>query len=303
MLNDMETTSSGCDTAVLAGNESAVKVIDFRFRPHTPETIEGMLSTKNIFKEMLAHYRFADRAYARPLEDIVGEMDALGVVKGVITSRDAETTFGAPSGNKSVAEMVRRFPDRFIGFAGLDPHKGMAAVDELTRMVLDHGMKGAATDPYLACIPASHARYYPIYTKCCELGIPVVITTGPATLVPGAVMDDGHPRHIDRVARDFPGLKIVISHGCYPWVAEAVMVVHRNPNVFMDISEYEELPLSEAYIQAANTLIGDKLLFASAHPFLDYKGQIELYKRLPFTRTVREDILHNNAARLLGLDA
>jgi hypothetical protein len=283
--------------------KDSLKVIDFRFRPHTPETIEGMLSPGNIFKDMFAHFRFADRAYSQSLEAIVADMDALGVEWGVVTSRDAETTYGAPSGNKGVTEMISRFPNKFIGFAGLDPHKGMAAVDELKRMVLDHGMKGAATDPYLARIPASHARYYPLYAKCCELGIPVVITTGPGTLVPGAEMDDGHPRHIDRVARDFPELKIVISHGCYPWVGDAVMVVHRNANVYMDLSEYEEQPFSEGYIQAANTLVGDKLLFASAHPFLDYKKQIELYKRLPFTESVRADILHNNAARLLGLDA
>jgi len=280
-----------------------VKVIDFRFRPNTPDAIEGMLSPANIFSGMFRHFRFAERAYALTLETIVGEMDALGVEKGVITSRDAETTYGAPSGNKSVAEMVRRFPDKFIGMAGLDPHKGMDAVDELTRMVQEHGMRGAATDPCLARIPASHARYYPIYAKCCELSVPVVITTGPSTLVPGSEMDDAHPRHIDRVARDFPALKIVVSHGCYPWVSEAVMVVQRHANVYMDLSEYEEQPHSEGYIQAANGLIGDKLLFASAHPFMDYKGQIDLYKRLPFTDAVRADILYNNAARLLGLAA
>lgn len=276
-------------------------IIDFRFRPHTPETIDGMLSSKNIFKDMFSLFRYADRAYSQSLDDIVVDMQKHDVTKGVITSRDAETTYGAPSGNGGVAEMVRRYPDMFIGFAGLDPHKGMGAVEELKRRVQDDGFKGAATDPYLARIPASHAKYYPIYSKCCELDIPVVITTGPATLVPGAVIEDGHPRHIDRVACDFPELKIVISHGCYPWVDEAIMVVHRNANVFMDISEYEEQPFSEGYIKAANTLIGNKLLFASAHPFMDYKGQIERYKQLPFADSVRADIFYNNAARLLGL--
>uniref|UniRef100_A0A7C3WD36 Amidohydrolase n=1 Tax=Fundidesulfovibrio putealis TaxID=270496 RepID=A0A7C3WD36_9BACT len=280
-----------------------MKIIDFRFRPHTPEAITGMLDQKNIFRNMFEYFRFKDRAYSLPLEAIVEEMDALGVDKGVITSRDAETTYGAPSGNPGVAEMTRRFPDKFIGIAGLDPHKGMGAIEELKRMTGDHGMRGAATDPCLARIPASHALYYPIYAKCCELGLPVVITTGPNTLVPGTEMDHAHPRHIDRVARDFPGLKIVISHGCYPWVAEAVMMVQRNANVYMDISEYEEMPLAEGYIQAANALIPDKLLFASAHPFMDYKGQIALYKRLPFTREALQAVMYSNAARLLGLAA
>ncbi len=29
--------------------------------------------------------------------------------------------------------------------------------------------------------------------------------------------------------------------------------------------------MSEAYIQAANTMISDKILYASAHPFVDFK--------------------------------
>lgn len=79
------------------------------------------------------------------------------------------------------------------------------------------------------------------------------------------------------------------------------MTVHRNRNVYMDLAEYEEQPFSEGYIQAANSLIGDKLLFASAAPFMDFQEQIALYKRLPFTPGVRENVMYNNAARLLGL--
>ena len=279
-----------------------MKVIDFRFRPNTPDAVNGMLAHP-VFGDMFTLFKYADRAYAQSLEDIVQDMDAHGVVKGVITSRDAETTYGLASGNPGVLAITRRFPDRFIGFAGLDPHKGMAAVRELKSMVLEHGMRGAATDPYLARIPADHARYYPIYSACCELDVPVVITTGPGTLVRGAVMEDGHPRHIDRVAADFPDLKIVISHGAYPWVDEAIMVVHRNRNVYMDLSEYENSPFSEGYIKAANTLIGDKILFASAAPFLDFRGQLEVYRLLPFTDEARANIMFNNAARLLGLNA
>lgn len=281
--------------------EHTVKIIDFRFRPSTPEAVKGMLSNK-VFADMFAFFHYADRARPQSIEEIVRDMDVQGVVKGVVTGRDAETTYSLTSGNPGIVALLQRYPDRFIGFAGLDPHKGMACIEELKRMVGDHGMRGAATDPYLARIPADHAKYYPIYAKCCELDIPVVITTGPGTLVRNAVMDDAHPRHIDRVACDFPDLKIVISHGCYPWVQDAIMVVHRNRNVYMDLAEYEEAPFAEGYIRAADTLIGDKLLFASAAPFMDFKEQIALYKRLPFTPETLENVMYANAARLLGLN-
>lgn len=278
-----------------------MNAIDFRFRPNTHDAVKGMLNNK-VFGAMFEFFKYAERANPQPLEDIVRDLAANNVLKGVVTSRDAETTYGLGSGDQGVLSLMEQYPDRFIGFAGVDPHKGMAALSQLQHMVVDKGMRGAATDPYLARIPADHARYYPVYAKCCELNIPVVITTGPATLVQGAVMDDAHPRHIDRVACDFPDLKIVISHGCYPWVNEVIMVVHRHRNVFMELSEYEESPFSEGYVQAANTLIGDKILFASAAPFMDFKAQIALYKRLAFTPEVLENIMYNNAARLLGLN-
>ena len=196
---------------------------------------------------------------------------------------------------------MRADPHKFYGRAGLDPHKGMQAIDELSRMVNEFGMKGASVDPYLAKLPADHRKFYPIYAKCGEFDIPVVISTGMATLVDGADPEHCHPRYIDAVARDFPKLKIVVSHGCYPWVNEIIMVVQRNRNVYLELTGYVKSPFSEDYIQAANTMIGDKVIFASAHPFLDFKGQIALYRKLPFSPQALENIFYNNAAKLLGL--
>ena len=285
---------------MLAGRLIFMKIIDFRFRPSTPEAVNGMLNHK-VFGGMFNLYNYAARAKPEPIEKIIEDMNKQGVVKGVVTGRDAETTYGMCSSNKGILDLMNKYPDTFIGFAGLDPHKGMNASADLTALVTSYGMQGAAIDPYLAKLPASHARYYPLYAKCCELDVPMVITTGPATLVQGAVMDDVHPRHIDRVAADFPELKIVISHGCYPWVNEAIMTVHRNRNVYMELAEYEEEPFAEGYIKAANKLIGDKILFASAAPFMDFQEQIALYKRLPFEPTALANIMFNNAAKLLGL--
>ena len=159
---------------------------------------------------------------------------------------------------------------------------------EVKQRVEEDGMRGAAIDPYLAKIPTDHAKYYPIYAKCVELNIPIVITTGPATLVRGACMEDASPAHIDRVTCDFPDLKIIISHGGYPYVNEAIMVVERNANVYMDLAEYEEQPFAEKYIEAANKFLSDKILFASAAPFMDFEEQIALYERLPFKSDVRK---------------
>ena len=276
-----------------------MKVIDFRFRPNTPETISGIQNSK-MFKGLCESIDFS-KMKPQSLDEVVVEMDRYDVEYAVITGRDCETTYGAKSNNDSVIEFVQAYPKKFFGFVGLDPHKGMGAIAELKAAVNDLGMRGAAVDPYLAQIYANDAKYYPIYSKCCELDIPIVFTTGPATLVPNSIIDHVAPRYIDVVARDFPELKIVISHGGYPWVNEAIIVAQRNRNVFIDLSEYEFSPMAEAYVEAANTMIPDKILYASAHPFVDFRVALKSYEQLAFKPEVRTAIMYDNAARLLGL--
>ena len=116
-----------------------MNIIDFRFRPSTPDAVKGMLANK-VFGGMFELFRYADRAKPEPIEKIVADMEKQGVVKGVVTGRDAETTYGLGSANPGILELMRQYPDKFIGFAGLDPHKGMDATAELTRMV-ELGMK------------------------------------------------------------------------------------------------------------------------------------------------------------------
>jgi predicted TIM-barrel fold metal-dependent hydrolase len=276
-----------------------MKVIDFRFRPNTQQTISGIQNSK-MFKGLCESIDFS-KMKPQTVEEVAADLDAHGVERAVVTGRDCETTYGAKSNNDSVISFVKQFPKKFIGFVGLDPHKGMKAVYELRAAVNDLGMRGAAVDPYLAQIYANDAKYYPLYAKCCELDVPIVFTTGPATLVPGAIIDHVAPRYIDFVARDFPELKIVISHGGYPWVNEAIIVAQRNRNVYIELSEYEFSPMSEAYVQAANTMIEDKILYASAHPFVDFRQALKTYEALNFKPEVRRKIMYDNAAKLLGL--
>lgn len=276
-----------------------MNIIDFRFRPNTEATLAG-IANNPAFKGLCSSIDF-NKMKPQTVEEVVQELDKYNVVKAVITGRDCETTYDAKSNNNSVIEFVQKFPNKFIGFAGLDPHKGMRAIEELNTAVNEYGLKGAAIDPYLARIYVNDAKYYPIFSKCCELNIPLVIATGPGTLVPHAVIDHVAPRYIDFVARDFPELKIVVSHGGYPWVNEMIIIAQRNANVYLELSEYEFCPQSDSYIEAANSFLGDKIMYASAHPFVDFRVALKNYERLAFNPEVREKIMYKNAAKVLNL--
>ena len=80
-----------------------------------------------------------------------------------------------------------------------------------------------------------------------------------------------------------------------------ICLAFRHRNVYMESSEYETFPMSNFYIEAANTIIPDKVLFASAHPGVHYADALKLYEQLPFKPDVLENILWKNGAKLLGL--
>ncbi len=278
-----------------------MKIIDFRVRPSTEEFVS--IVDNRVFKDLLTYNRAVPyKRDVSPPEELVREMDEAGIELGVIQGRDLETTYGYKVSNDHVAEIVQRFPSKFIGFAGIDPRKGMDAVREVERAVKELGLKGVSMDPYMHQLSADHRKYYPVYTKCVELGIPVQLTCGLARYVPDAIMADASPQTIDVVARDFPELKIVVSHGGYPWVTEMIAVAMRNKNVYFEWSGHELHPGSELYVKAANTTLADKALFASAHPFNHFKMMVERYQEMPFSAEVREKVMYHNAAKLLELE-
>lgn len=277
-----------------------MKVFDFRFRPNTRAILDG-ISKSAMFKEWSDATHF-DQFPAQTLPEIVADLDKRGVVGTVITGRDARSTYGSKDNNDSVLEFCRAYPDKFFGFWGIDPYNGMDAVRTIEKVVKEYGMRGVALDPYLAHMPASAARFYPIYTKCCELGVPVILTMAPPANVPNALIDYTDPRDVEKVAHDFPELTLIMSHAGYPYVQEAIFTCMRNKNMYMDLSEYEKAPMANLYVEALNNgWFADKILFASAHPFVEQGAAIEIYKNMPISDETREKVLYKNAFRILGL--
>ena len=275
-----------------------MKVIDFRFRPNTPEIING-IKNSTMFKAACEVIGF-DQRKPQPLDEIVADLDAMGVELGVITGRDAETTYAsrptttACSNSAALSQQVRgplghRSPQE----------DGRRARDREGRQGIRH--EGYRHRSLSGHMPASDARFYPLYTKCCELDVPVFITMAPPPCVPGAILEYADPRDVDKVARDFPELTLIMSHGGYPFVDAAIYTCQRNANVYMDISEYERSPQVETYVKAMCTTISDKVLFASAHPFIELRDALDAYAAFPFTDEVRNKIMYENARKVLKL--
>ena len=282
-------------------------VIDFRGRPPTREYLEYFNPARISALASRFGVPLAKSYTEVSVGQFVKEMDEAGIAATVALGRNSPAVdLGARQipasvmSNDHVVDLVNRYPGRIIGMAGIDvSNKIHDAITEIDTYVRGKGLKGIFIEPQRALNGhPDDKRIYPVYEKCIELDVPVAVMSGPFA---GPDISYTNPVHIDRVATQFPNLKIVCSHGCWPYVNETVAVAFKHPNVYVSPDVYHFVPGAEAYIEAANTFMADQLLFATCYPVRPLKLTVDTFKALPLRPASLEKALHINARRLLRI--
>jgi len=234
-----------------------------------------------------------------PIELTLAMMDAAGVSRGLLTA------WVGPQGdlisNDEVAAMVAAHPDRFVGVGSVDLTRPMAAVAEVRRCVTELGFKAIRVLPWLWNLPPNDRRYYPVYVACAELGVPFCLQVGHTG--PLAPSDPGRPiPYLDEVALDFPELTIVGGHVGYPWTNEMIALATKYDHVHIDTSAYTLQRLPPELVAYLSRHGRKKVLFGSNFPMLAPERALKGLDALGLDDEVRRLFLHDNAARVFGLD-
>lgn len=245
---------------------------------------------------------------AVPLETFVKQLDKMGVEKAILFNLDERSISGLKSSlsNDYYANIVKQFPEKFIGFAGIDPLKGMDAVREIRRCY-ELGLRGIAIRPFIFGIPPTHAKFYPLYSTCVELGIPIWFHL--SINYSSLTMEVERPIYLDIVAQDFPELQMIAGHGGWPWVNEMVAVAWRNPNIYIDVASYLPKYIGmqgtgwEPLLKYGDSVLQDRILFGSTWLFmgLTIKQLADGIMELPLKDETKQKWLYDNAAKLFGL--
>jgi predicted TIM-barrel fold metal-dependent hydrolase len=229
-----------------------------------------------------------------PVAVTLREMDRWGIAKGMVG-------VGGPGGTGETA--IKRHPDRFIASANADPNAGVAGIRELRRLKAEWDIRAVSmfpsgTHPQVAI---NDPLMYPIYSTCCELGIPVFCCAG----VPGPRLPMAPQRVelIDQVMYDFPELVFVTRHGCEPWQDLAVKLMLKWPGLHYSTSAFAPKHYPRAIIDYANTRGADKVIYAGYFPMgLSLERIVTELRDVGFRDHVWPKFLRGNAARVLGLD-
>lgn len=285
-----------------------MKIIDFRVRPPYKSIGDSYLFGPNAGDYALRFGEdIAESAKKESMNLLIKEMDELGVVKGVVPTRKL---YG--NDNHDLITLMEEYPGYFIGVPNIDPLEGQAALDEIDELVVNGPCSGIIIEPGIygmgiggsiqldKCWHEDDPVAYPVYQKCQDHGIPVLIT---CSVLAYPYADANIPQYIDHVAADFPTLPIVVSHAAWPWVQSMCGIAVKRPNVYLSPDIYiVRTPGCRDYIDAANYMLQDQMLFGSAYPGMGMKNCIDYCMTCGLREEILPKLMYENAAKLFKLE-
>lgn len=234
------------------------------------------------------------------IDNYIELMDKFDIEKAVIVSFNVRTAYGiCLVTNDDLANFVDKYPNRFIGFAGIDP-PAADALDQLDYAINSLNLKGVKLVPPVQKFDLTDKIFDPLWKKMIDLYIPLWTHGGHQVSTAGSIAKYGHPERIDDLAMRFPELTIIIGHMGTPWFWDTYSVVVRHPNVYVDISAHPALYQYFPWNAYSQYNIENKVLFASDHPLTHWNQIIPAIEKLPISENFKTRIFHENAQNLLG---
>ena len=230
---------------------------------------------------------------------MVERMDRLGITTLVLPTGDLdihpEYTVVA-SRWEEVERLVKEFPGRFAASAVVDPSAGMRAVREMRARLAEPWVVGlwVHTHSWDRCF--DNADYYPYYALCSELDVPIAMQAGTSGgLFPS---ECGLPIGVDRPATFFPDTRFVLSHTGWPWVAEAVAMALKFPNVYLGTGAYPPRHWDPAVVSFIKGPGRRKVLFGSNFPTVGHTKALEQVEELGLDPDTKDALLGGTARRV-----
>lgn len=270
--------STGHDKRIIDGH-CHVASTDFTPRPFIDGVIDNMLVALAAQGLLPQRLKLMD-LYLKNMQDpecdeLVSQMDEAGIEKAVLLLPDFTYVFRDMQ--LTIAEMfyrhsllLKKWPNRFFVLAGVDPRWGTDGIDLFERGITEFGFSGLKLYPPCGYSP-SDEMLFPLYEICSKYRLPVVSHTGGTS--PALSFGTSQPVLIDRAARGFPRVSFILAHGTGAGLEECVMLCGFRPNVFVDVSGYEDE--MERLRLLLTRRINHKLIFGTDWPVFRMRARLK----------------------------
>ena len=235
---------------------------------------------------------------------LLAAMDNLGIDRAVVFAPLPGFIPDAREANQWLWEQVRD-NERFTGFMTLNPVDSRSL--PLMQEFAAKGLCGLKIHP-----PAFRARLddeaaYPFYELAATLSLPILFHTG----VHGWLLENYMPILLDRVAHQFPDLKIIVEHmGGWEFFDQALAVVRNNRNCYAGITSTLAAQwawyLTPDRLRYMALMVGvERVIFGTDYPFRtseDIGQDIQVVREVFGNPETVDRILGANLAALLGCE-
>ncbi len=230
---------------------------------------------------------------------LLKRMKDAGVDKTVILPLDWENIYGEPAKNimeqnKAYSELSKKHPDKIIAFFSIHPEKKNAS--QLFEAAVKYdGIKGLKLYPPTGFYP-DDTICTPFYKTCLSHDLPVLFHGTTSSMLKKQYC---HPEGFEKLAANFPELKIIIAHaGGLAWPKEAIQACQRNKNIYLDISGLQSAMNKGPFLKKVKYLFNslgsfEKVLFGTDSPiFNGICETCDMVKNLGETEVPKEELLN-----------
>ena len=293
------------------------KVIDFRCRP-------PLKSFGGLFKMRVEMFQNRPNTLANPAtfgkvprsvesfmqgdEDAMklwwDEIDECAIESVVVAGRYIQDQPAMSMDTDELLKYEKRYSGRFYAIAPIAIDVSIEQTMQKLQNDLNKGVRGVTIEPGYrtkgGATTIDNKDFFPIYELLQEKGIFLQVQTG-AFANPFSFKEPNEMWRFDTVLREFPKLRIVLGHGGYPSITEALALALKWPSVTISSDVYTFWPGGQLYQQNIE-MLQDQFVYGSAYPFGNFKETLEQTLELSLSEKVFEKYLYCNARKLLNLE-
>ncbi|MEM9777322.1 MAG: amidohydrolase family protein, partial [Chloroflexota bacterium] len=246
-------------------------------------------------------------------ERMIADMDAAGIDKVVIVGEYFRQHENCVARNNQAIDLVKRFPNRVLALATLQPTAGDLALDELKRC-LGNGLHGVGElNPYAQGVNLLDKRFLRLTEAIVDADVPLNLHVSEE--IGGYYLGKSTTplRDYYALACRFPELKLILAH----W-GGGLLMYEMMPRVRKQLSRvwYDTAaspllyPTKRIFKTALTCVSHKKILYGSDYPLLIYPSKMAEPDMRPLPNAIDTlnlepdiyaDIMGENAARLFGL--
>jgi hypothetical protein len=229
---------------------------------------------------------------AAGLDEMLRVMDRLGVELACVSSTEAVLGGDHLRGNLELAQGIRRAPERFAGFAVINPH----FADQgryIDQCVNDLGFRGIKIHPRTHRCSLLDSRYQSVWEASARYRLPVLSHTGQGQAF-------SEPSQFRKVAAAYPQGIFILGHSgeTFAGILQCIELAREFENIYLDLSGWGFM--NRGYLEYLVRRVDPRrVLFGSDYSWIDLRCAAATVLFAGIDEETKRLIFGDNARRIL----